>query len=729
MRTGRLLLAATCLHLIFACTGQVSGGPDGQSIPDVDADGDGYCKPAYVDHELCTGAREADCDDGDADVHPGAAERCENAIDDDCDGQTDEGCDCELTDVFRDADGDGYGDPDSSTRSCADETPPGGYVLDASDCDDSDAGVNPGAREQCGNAVDENCNGELELDDTFYRDADGDGFGDPDHPAPGCPGEPPEGHVADDTDCDDGDPARYPGAGGANDCAATWVVSSAADLRDALQNARAGTTILVEPGTYRGAFDVRVSGEEGSPITIRGPADGSADLDGDGQVGDWQGVLTLESVHYITVENLHIHHSDPTQYGVLVGATSQSADGCSFIELRRLHVHDVGEEIIKIQGRNTHDILVESCIVHSNLDWSGIDVQGHWGGTPPYDQKPRRVVIRENLIYDVNSFAGVGNEFADNVQVYDNVVLGCAIGLDIGCGNYNLVANNLVTSYAEYNARKADPGYTAIDLSRFPSFSQAEIDTFGHPHCLDGIALSGNYMSLVFDNEITDCTRNGDMILSYDHWVDGQQHNHDYENGIAYGHRYNIFFRNRIHDNVAYYTIREYNKQEPAVSYDQLYLHNLFADNSSSQGMIFEHSERLVFANNTIAAGDTLSLQESSTGAVIKNMLFFESGCELSADSTGADVGHNVETADAAVFVDRLSGDFHLDAGMAQNPCIQTGEDLDALLAPRFEAFDDLAAEAFGFREDFDVRFDLGVDLAGRVQSGTWDVGAYSVDD
>ena len=47
------------------------------SVPIVDADSDGYT--------------EDDCDDGNADVHPGATEpRCENDIDDDCDGEVDE---------------------------------------------------------------------------------------------------------------------------------------------------------------------------------------------------------------------------------------------------------------------------------------------------------------------------------------------------------------------------------------------------------------------------------------------------------------------------------------------------------------------------------------------------------------------------------------------------------------------------------------------------------------
>jgi hypothetical protein len=50
-----------------------------QSGSGEDKDGDGYisCK---------------DCDDGNASTHPGAAEICGNMIDDNCDGNYDEGC-------------------------------------------------------------------------------------------------------------------------------------------------------------------------------------------------------------------------------------------------------------------------------------------------------------------------------------------------------------------------------------------------------------------------------------------------------------------------------------------------------------------------------------------------------------------------------------------------------------------------------------------------------------
>jgi hypothetical protein len=134
-----------------------------------------------------------DCDDRDAASHPGAAERCDGAdndcdgradegalpgvgegcatgdpgvcaqgaleciagelrckraqapsgetcdgADNDCDGQTDEG---QTTPFWRDADGDGYGDPASPERACA---PPPGFVTNADDCYDGNASARPG---------------------------------------------------------------------------------------------------------------------------------------------------------------------------------------------------------------------------------------------------------------------------------------------------------------------------------------------------------------------------------------------------------------------------------------------------------------------------------------------------------------------------------------------------------------------------------------------------------
>jgi hypothetical protein len=71
----------------------------------------------------------------------------------DCDGDPGDGCE-PLSTFYRDADGDGFGDPAvPPVQSC---TAPAGYVAPSTDCDDRDRSVFPGAAEVC-NLYDDDC--------------------------------------------------------------------------------------------------------------------------------------------------------------------------------------------------------------------------------------------------------------------------------------------------------------------------------------------------------------------------------------------------------------------------------------------------------------------------------------------------------------------------------------------------------------------------------------------
>jgi hypothetical protein len=109
---------------------------------------------------------------------------------------------------YADDDRDGYGASDSSITTC---TPPEGYLKTKGDCNDMDAAVHPGANEVC-DGVDNNCNGYVDsADDTldttgltpWYRDADHDGWGNPAEPVYGC--TQPASTAVNSLDCDDSD--------------------------------------------------------------------------------------------------------------------------------------------------------------------------------------------------------------------------------------------------------------------------------------------------------------------------------------------------------------------------------------------------------------------------------------------------------------------------------------------------------------------------------------------
>ena len=172
---------------------------------------------------------------------------------------------------YADADADGYGDPASATDACAQ---PSSHVADSSDCDDTDAAVNPGATEVCDpDGTDEDCDGVADSDDpsvsgaplTGWPDSDADGYGDSSSASRGfCGTSLPSSHVDNDDDCDDSDGRVNPDA--TEEC---W---------DAVDNDCDGTT---DPD----CFDESLAGTTLQPQTTNdylGFAVAIGDHDGDG---------------------------------------------------------------------------------------------------------------------------------------------------------------------------------------------------------------------------------------------------------------------------------------------------------------------------------------------------------------------------------------------------------------------------------------------------------------
>lgn len=98
-------------------------------------------------------ADSSDCDDSNPTVYPGAMELCDE-LDNNCDGNTDEGL--ATYTLFEDLDSDGFGS-EVSVEYC--DSVVVGYSLISGDCNDADSTIYPGAMEVLDNGIDENCDG------------------------------------------------------------------------------------------------------------------------------------------------------------------------------------------------------------------------------------------------------------------------------------------------------------------------------------------------------------------------------------------------------------------------------------------------------------------------------------------------------------------------------------------------------------------------------------------
>ena len=170
--------ASDCDDDASSCAADCTSDADGDGVVDcvdacADADADGYgttdsgaaaCQDAAG--ASCTGdlaCTDADCDDADSSVNPGATELCDAAdIDEDCDGLSDDddpSVDPSSASTFYvDADGDGFGDPGATVTACSQ---PVGSVTDDTDCDDTNASSYPGGTEICNDGSDNDCDGTL----------------------------------------------------------------------------------------------------------------------------------------------------------------------------------------------------------------------------------------------------------------------------------------------------------------------------------------------------------------------------------------------------------------------------------------------------------------------------------------------------------------------------------------------------------------------------------------
>jgi gliding motility-associated-like protein len=155
----------TCNGVDDDCDGATDEGVTSVFYLDQDADGFGDIDQTISGCVAPTGyvSDNADCSDSDSLINPLAMEIC-NQLDDNCDGQIDEG----VTSVYYlDTDGDGFGNQTDSVFTCVASL---GYADNNDDCNDDNVLSNPNASEM-EDDQDNDCDGEIDEGFEFIPDA------------------------------------------------------------------------------------------------------------------------------------------------------------------------------------------------------------------------------------------------------------------------------------------------------------------------------------------------------------------------------------------------------------------------------------------------------------------------------------------------------------------------------------------------------------------------------
>ena len=196
------------LHATMKDTIRVSPSHDGDGdgVPDVSDNCPFAANPTQTDADNDSYGAACDCNDTQIGIHPGASEVLDDGIDQDCNGS-------DAVTCFVDADMDGHGSLVTVVATDGTCDVAQGESATASDCNDGNPAIHPGAAEIPDDGIDQDCSGTDAV--TCFVDADMDSYGTTAGTtviaADGsCNAAAGESGV--NTDCNDLNPAIHPGA-------------------------------------------------------------------------------------------------------------------------------------------------------------------------------------------------------------------------------------------------------------------------------------------------------------------------------------------------------------------------------------------------------------------------------------------------------------------------------------------------------------------------------------
>jgi len=236
-----------------------------------------------------------------------------------------------------------------------------------------------------------------------------------------------------------------------------------------------GDVLTVLPGVYEEKIKVRVSGAEGSLITIQGKP--GAVISGKGVKGT--DLIHLKDQSFVTIEGLELRDNLQVNDGSGIRVEGHG----SHLELRNNRIHEIrGKDAmgitvygtdrdrpvdyIVIDGNHIYDCdpaKSEALVLNGNVSYFqitnnvvhdvnniGIDmIGGEVSTTGDASKVARHGVCRGNKVYRCRSnyedgyAAGIYVDGGHDIVVEDNIVTQCDLGIEIGAENKGTIAFNI----------------------------------------------------------------------------------------------------------------------------------------------------------------------------------------------------------------------------------------------------------------------------------------------
>lgn len=397
------------------------------------------------------------------------------------------------------------------------------------------------------------------------------------------------------------------------------AVTSADELRAALQDAEPGDVIEVAAGTYTGAFSLNASGTEDAPIVLRGVARDDVVFDGE----DCGGCNVFEIYgSYVHLEEFTIRNAVRALRFLGSGATGNVA--------RRLRIEDVVHGIGS-QSDQTDFYLCDN-IVHGRLEWPLVSSDD---GAQHNDDQGIRVDGDGHVVCH-NEISGFGDpilNFAEayrSFDVYGNDVFdiyGDGIEIDRAEGNVRVFRNRWTNVYTAISIQPVHGGpvYVFRNVAVNVADEQVKLKSVG-----GDILPSG---ALVFHNTFV----SPEVALNLQTPI--TQYNFRFENNLFIGpadttRGYTVDWTATIDGGMF-----DYNGYHPDGSFwfgrDTAGQNNLWDSfQEVQQGGVFEANGRLVaaspFANGFVAPDDYRTRHEPQE-------------LTLADDSSAVDTGRTIE--------------------------------------------------------------------------------------